>query len=78
MDELAIIRERVRGIEVRVEDLEKWQARQNGSIQRVEDDVKEIRKTLLSMTYGIVVSAIGAIGSLVVLLINYLMGRIGG
>lgn len=73
-NEMVII-ERLKGVEVRVDDLEAWQERQNGAIHRVEDAVNDIRRTLLSIMKGVLIAAVGAAGSLIVGIALYLMNR---
>jgi len=55
-------------IEERVEDLESYKKKQNGSIQRLEQKMDDMNKWLIGLLGGV-------IASLVLLLVNISMGR---
>jgi prefoldin subunit 5 len=55
-------------LEERVESLEAWQAKQNGSLQRLEEKMDKIQQWLIGLLGGV-------IASLVLLLVNMSLGR---
>lgn len=60
--------ERLVGMEGRVDSLEDWQGRQNGTLGRLETKVDNIYKWLIGLMGGVITS-------LLLLIINILAGR---
>jgi hypothetical protein len=60
--------ERVIELSTRVENLEGWQKRQNGSLQKIEEKMDKIYMWLIGLMGGV-------IASLILLLINLGLGR---
>ena len=60
--------ERVVELSTRVENLEGWQKRQNGSLQKIEEKMDQIYMWLIGLMGGV-------IASLILLLINLGLGR---
>ena len=55
-------------LEERVENLEAWQAKQNGSLQRMEAKMDKMQQWLIGLLGGV-------IASLILLLVNMSLGR---
>jgi hypothetical protein len=60
--------ERVIELSTRVENLEGWQKRQNGSLQKIEEKMDKIYMWLIGLMGGVITS-------LILLLINLGLGR---
>jgi len=60
--------ERVIELSTRIENLEGWQKRQNGSLQKIEEKMDKIYMWLIGLMGGV-------IASLILLLINLGLGR---
>lgn len=60
--------ERVIELSTRVENLEGWQKRQNGSLQKIEEKMDKIYMWLIGLMGGV-------IASLILLLVNMGLGR---
>lgn len=43
----------------RLDNLERWQESQNGSIHKVRDEVNEIRKWIMGATLGVALNLLG-------------------
>ena len=60
--------ERVAELSTRVENLERWQKRQNGSLQKIEEKMDKIYMWLIGLMGGVITS-------LILLLVNMGLGR---
>ncbi|MGE5553288.1 MAG: hypothetical protein ACM3XZ_05115 [Betaproteobacteria bacterium] len=56
----------VAALDARVENLEQYKEKQNGSLQRLADQVDEIRRSITGLLGGLVVSLILLVANLVV------------
>lgn len=56
----------VAALDARVENLEQYKEKQNGSLQRLADQVDEIRRSVTGLLGGLVVSLILLVANLVV------------
>lgn len=59
---------RLTKLEEEIENLEEWQKRQNGTLQKIQEELEEQLKTQRTILGGLVVS-------LILLILNLIIGR---